>query len=41
MNDIYEKSLQDKMTHHYLHKHHVKRTPFIILHEIHFKNMEE
>ena len=29
INNIYENSLQDKMTDHYLHKYHVKITPLI------------
>ena len=32
INDIYENSLQNKMTEHYLHKYHVKGNPFTILH---------
>ena len=40
-SDIYEKLLQYKVTDHYLHKYHVKGTPFIILHDINFQNMEE
>ena len=41
INYIYEMLLQDKITDHYLHKYHVKGTPFIILHDINFQNMEE
>ena len=29
INNIYENSLQDKMTDHYLHKYHIKRIPFL------------